>query len=285
MARYRKIDPRIWNDAKFSSLSDNGKLAFFMLLTHPSMTSLGAMRATLQGLAAEMQWAPEAFREAFLEASSKGMAEYDAKACLIALPKFIQYNQPESPNVVKAWVGALDLLPECDLKTLVIARARGFAEGMGKGFAEALPEAFAKAMPYQEPEQEQEPLKSLSNPAGLEVIAVDDVHPASEVKINGTAKADRIPIQKIVALYHESLPSCRRCEKITEARAGYIRQRWREDLTTIEAWGNFYGYVSQSSFLTGRAPGRDGKPPFVADIEFLTKPASFAKIAEGKYHQ
>lgn len=47
MARYRKIDSRIWNDAKFRELSDNGKLVFLMLLTHPSMTSLGAMRATV----------------------------------------------------------------------------------------------------------------------------------------------------------------------------------------------------------------------------------------------
>lgn len=156
MARYRKVDSRIWNDAKFSSLSDNGKLAFLMLLTHPSMTSIGAMRATIPGLASEMNWTTEDFREAFMEASSKGMAEHDGKACLIALPNFIRYNQPESPNVVKAWVGALDLLPECGLKNLVISRARDFAEGMSKAFAEALPEDFAKNMPYPEPEPEPE---------------------------------------------------------------------------------------------------------------------------------
>ena len=155
MARYRKIDPRIWNDAKFSELSDNGKLVFFMLLTHPSMTALGAMRGTVEGLAAEMHWTPEAFREAFREALSKGMAEHDGKACLVALPSFIKYNPPESPNVVKAWVGSLDLLPECSLKTRVVARAKAFAEGMPKGFGKAFAEAFAKNMPNQEQEQEQ----------------------------------------------------------------------------------------------------------------------------------
>ncbi len=155
MARYRKIDPRIWNDAKFSELSDNGKLVFFMLLTHPNMTSLGAMRGTIEGLAAEMHWTTEAFREAFREALSKGMAEHDAKACFVSLPSFIKYNQPESPNVVKAWVGALDLLPECDLKNRVVARARDFAEAMPKGFGKAFAEAFAKNMPNQEQEPEQ----------------------------------------------------------------------------------------------------------------------------------
>lgn len=163
MARFRKIDPRIWNDAKFSSFSDNGKLAFLMLLTHPNMTSLGAMRATLGGLAEELGWSAEAFREAFREALSKGMVEHDPKACLIALPNFVKYNPPESPNVVKAWVGALDLLPECTLKTCVVARAKAFAEGMGKGFGEAFADTFGKAMPNPEPEPEPEPKKNTPN--------------------------------------------------------------------------------------------------------------------------
>lgn len=156
MARYRKIDPRIWNDAKFGDLSDSAKLLFFMLLTHPNMTAIGAMRATTPGLAAELGWDIEDFAEAFQQVLSKGMAEHDERACFIALPKFIQYNPPESPNVVKAWVGALDLLPECSLKTRAVARAKEYAEGMNDGFAKALPKAFAKSMPIQEQEQEQD---------------------------------------------------------------------------------------------------------------------------------
>lgn len=155
MSRYRKVDPRIWNDEKFRDLGDQAKLVFFMLLTHPNMTAIGAMRGTLAGLAEELGWTPEAFREAFADVLAKGMAEHDQRACLIALPKFIKYNPPESPNVVKAWANALDLLPECDGKNRVIARAVEFAKGLTKGFAEALPEAFAKAMAIQEQEQEQ----------------------------------------------------------------------------------------------------------------------------------
>ena len=147
MSRYRKVDPRIWNDAKFSGLSDEAKLLFFMLLTHPSMTALGAMRGTLPGLAAEIGWSAEGFLKAFQEVSEKGMAEHDERACLVALPKFLKYNPPESPNVVKAWAAAVDMLPECELKNRVIARAKSFAEGMSEGFAKALPEAFAEDMP------------------------------------------------------------------------------------------------------------------------------------------
>jgi len=156
MARYRKIDPRIWNDEKFHSMSDNGKLAFLFLLTHPHMTALGAMRATIGGLADELGWTREAFAEAFGEALSKGMAKHDSRACFIALPNFIRYNPPESPNVIKAWVGALDLLPECSLKTRTVTGAKAFAKDLGEAFAKAFREALAKTMPNQEQEQEQE---------------------------------------------------------------------------------------------------------------------------------
>lgn len=154
--RYRKVDPRIWNDSKFMELSDAAKLVFFLLLTHPQMTALGGMRGSLPGLAAEIGWTPEVFREAFLEASHKGMAEHDEKASLIAIPKFIRYNPPESPNVIKAWIGAAELLPECSLKTRVLQRAQAFSEGMTEGFRKAFREAFAKSMANQEQEQEQE---------------------------------------------------------------------------------------------------------------------------------
>lgn len=156
MSKYRKIDVRIWNDAKFRDLSHNAKLVFFFLLTHPNMTALGAMRSTLSGLAEELDFELEVFREAFREAFAKGMVKHDSKACLIALPNFIKYNQPESPNVVKAWVNSLDLLPECDLKNDVISLSANALKGYSKAFREALPEAFLKTYPKSMPNQEQE---------------------------------------------------------------------------------------------------------------------------------
>ena len=148
MSRYRKVDPRIWNDEKFRNLSDNGKLVFFMLLTHPHMTALGAMRANIPGLAADMGWSEKAFREAFGEALSKGMAKHDSGACLVALPRFLKYNPPEAPNVVKAWRSSLDLLPECELKSEIFQEAKAFAEGMTEGFGKAFAEGIGKDYAY-----------------------------------------------------------------------------------------------------------------------------------------
>lgn len=140
MSHYRKIDVRIWNDAKFNSLSSDGKLAFFMLLTHPMMTALGAMRGTPSGLAEEIGMAPEPFKEGFAELLSKRLAEHDADGRLIALPNFLKYNPPANPNAVRAWVKSLEMLPECELLHLVIQRAKASA----KGFKERLPEPFAE---------------------------------------------------------------------------------------------------------------------------------------------
>ncbi len=159
MSRYRKVDPRIWNDEKFRALSNKGKLVFFMLLTHPAVTALGAMRGSVAGLADEMGWPVEAFREAFNDILHQDMVEIDPKACLIALPNFVRYNRPESPNVVKAWIGSLDLLPECELLERVVQRAEDALQDMPVSFQQAFAEAFDKPMPYQEQEQEQEQKK------------------------------------------------------------------------------------------------------------------------------
>src|SRR5262245_45064461 len=100
MARYRKIDTRTWNDSKFNHLSDDGKLEFFLLLTHPHLLPIGAMRGTILGLASEIHWPVERFQNGFYEMLNNNMVKYDEQAALIWLPNFVKYNIPTSPNVV-----------------------------------------------------------------------------------------------------------------------------------------------------------------------------------------
>jgi hypothetical protein len=152
MPHYRKIETKIWNDEKFMSLSNLAKLSFLFTLTHPNMTSLGAMRSTIEGLASELDVSLEVFREAF----DKGMLKADQKAKLIYAPNFLKYNRPESPNVVKAWGGAYKMLPECPTKKAIFNQVfcitkqidksykKGFAKGKPGGFVEVFKEAFAE---------------------------------------------------------------------------------------------------------------------------------------------
>ena len=102
--------------------------------------------------------------------------------------------------------------------------------------------------------------------------------------MSSSAKSDRVPIKEIISLYHEILPNHPSCQKVTKAREGNIKQRWREDLQTIEQWRNYFVYISKSKFLTGKVPPRDGRPPFIANIEWVTKAANYTKILEGNYH-
>lgn len=147
MARYRKIDPRIWSDHKFSSLSRDAKLVFLFFLTHPNMTPLGAMRASLPGLSSELGWKERKFRQAFNEIFVRGMVQHDKKASFIWLPNFIKYNQPESPNAIKAWGKFMDFLPECVLREQALEVIKAFVAALPLAFVEAIPEAILKSTP------------------------------------------------------------------------------------------------------------------------------------------
>ena len=136
MGRYRKIDPRIWNDAKFSSLSHEGQRLFLYVLTHPSMTSLGAFRATPDGLMAEIgindeqcnehcrEQCTEHRQNTFDELLVKELVKYDEKSKTVFAPNFIKYNAPENANVVIGWENALDQIPEGSLKLEAIEKAK-----------------------------------------------------------------------------------------------------------------------------------------------------------------
>ena len=110
MSKYRKIDPRIWNDAKFNDLSSNAKLVFFLLLTHPHLTALGAMRASIAGLANDLRFTEKAFRESLGECFQNGLIKHDERACFVWLPNYLKYNKPGNPNVLSSWGTWLDYL-------------------------------------------------------------------------------------------------------------------------------------------------------------------------------
>lgn len=139
--RYRKIDPRIWNDFKFNRLSATGQFLFLYLLTHSNLTSIGLLKIKKEALAHERDWDKEAFFLAFDLASQLGLLEYD-ECGLICLPNFIKYNEPESLTVVKGWRKARAYVPECPLFYKQVTRLKKYCENRGKNFVEAFYCAF-----------------------------------------------------------------------------------------------------------------------------------------------
>ena len=98
------------------------------------------------------------------------------------------------------------------------------------------------------------------------------------------AKKISVPYEQIVNLYHKCLPSLPTVIKLTVKRKTQIRQRFNEDMNALNNWKNYFEYVAESDFLMGRTQPTDGRPVFVADLEWITQAGHFTKITEGKYH-
>jgi hypothetical protein len=282
-AKYRKISPAIWNDGNFKAFSDTGKLVFFMLLTHPHTSAIGTLRAFLPGLAPELGWPEEVFREAFREAFAKGMVKVDEKAGLIWLPNFLKHNPPESPNVVKSWISSYEECPECGLKKEVLQIVKSFSRGLGEAFTQAFMEAFAKALPNQEQEQEQDPDTDPADQSPME-------NPADESgrqKVKG--KMPNCPHTLLVDLYHEILPELPRVKIWEGQRRQSLASRWRQvfsrqKFTTVEQGIEYFRrlfiHVRASPFLMGQTA-----KPFVCSLEWMARAGNYAKIIENRYHE
>jgi hypothetical protein len=164
MAWHRKIDVRMWGDQRFRELvapPPCSQFAWIFLLTCRFTTSLpGLLVAGEAAIAEALHWPIEGFRKAFSEISAKGMATADWAAPLVFVRNAVNYNFPESPNVVRSWANHWDMIPECALKLDAYRVLTRRLEAKGKAFAEAFSEACRRpclqASPNQEQEQDQE---------------------------------------------------------------------------------------------------------------------------------
>jgi len=155
MARFRKVDVRTWVDKKFRELTPIppcGQGLWLYLLTNPDTVNIpGLYRAGEAQMAEALGWSLKAFQEAFREAYSKGMVKADWKARVVWIPKAIEYNQPESPNVIIGWSKMWDEIPDCELKEEAYHTLKHHIEtskALKKGFMEAFRKVFAKDYAY-----------------------------------------------------------------------------------------------------------------------------------------
>lgn len=116
--------------------------------------------------------------------------------------------------------------------------------------------------------------------------------PASEGR-GGAATIPDCPHVLLVALYHEMLPTLPQTLEWNAQRQAMARSRWREKAVsekyaTVEEglayWRRFFVWVSKSDFLMGRTDPKQGRKPFLADLEWLLTASKFTKVLEGKYH-
>jgi hypothetical protein len=213
MSHYRKIDTRINNDAKFRSLKPMEQWLWYRLMTHDHMTAIGGIRITIGGLAEELGIRRQDCERYFLELARKNLISHDEKNNIVVFKNFIRYNRPESPNVVKSWDGAIDLLPECELRDQLIQQIASFIyKNFNEAFQEALPEAFRKAfrktMPNQEQEQKQEQNNKISTSAHAEKIEIIANEENKKIFELPTKKGDNFPIfESDVTIFKNNYPA------------------------------------------------------------------------------
>lgn len=146
--RFRKVEVRTWGDEKFRALTPIpacGQGLWLYLITGPHTGPIpGLFRAGRAGMAEELGWELEAFDKAFAEVFEQGMVKADFKARVMWIPKALQHNTPESPNVVRSWSAEFDLIPECDLKREAYEGLRNAVSAMGPAFLAAFEEVIRK---------------------------------------------------------------------------------------------------------------------------------------------
>lgn len=198
----------MWADSKFRALSPlppSGQSLWVYLLTGPHTGPIpGLFRLGPMALKEELGWDEEGFDKAFREvfgegfdgAFREGMAKADTKARVMALPKAIFHNLPQSPNVVQSWAEEWKSIPDCWLKNESKQQIRAALSTVGSAYVavfdkitgcdsghEPSPKASAKPSPKpspkpcrkpmanqeQEQEQEQELKKTPLPPMGGDV--------------------------------------------------------------------------------------------------------------------
>ncbi|WP_281915963.1 hypothetical protein [Caldimonas thermodepolymerans] len=317
MSRYRKIEVRTWTDAKFRKLTPIppcGQGLWFFLLTGPFTGPIpGLFRAGRAAMAEELGWSTEAFDEAFREVSEQGMAEADFTARLVWLPKALNYNRPENPNVVKSWRAELDLLPECELKHRALAAIREHLQTLGNAYVAALfgdespvekhiekpspkpsGKPLPKDMPNQEQEQEQEQEKDIGgHPAAAPQLPLPgDPPPPADLasrkaqRLRQVAEEAREAYNRILAKPHGLLTACtvlnkprlKAVEKALPTARAICRQLSGDDRVTPEFWNALFEAAAKDDFLAGRGPYRPPHENWRPDFEYLLRESVIAKL-------
>lgn len=144
--RYRNVSCRMWTGSPdFINLSKDGKLAWLFLITGPQteivpgLFSLGSRR-----MAEEVGFTDDEAKAALDEIVAAGMARVDASLRFVWVPKALDHNPPESPNVVRSWRHAWDLFPKCQLLDEATASFRSLLADMGDAYLVAFEEALGE---------------------------------------------------------------------------------------------------------------------------------------------
>lgn len=299
MARARNIKPGIMENEDLAELEPIARLLFvylWMLADRDGRLEDRPKRIKVKALPYDSEANVD---ELLDELQSSGFIvryEADRTRC-IQIVNFLKHQKPHSNE-------SASVLPPCPEELLTMVQSScdqgddgefpGF-EGLGPCISDSLIPDSLIACEKKE--------ANASVDSGAKAAPTDDL--LTEREGNGST-GERVsegiptcPVQQIVSLYHAAMPENPKVRVLDDARRKAIGARWRQasklhgvgpfgystGADGLAAWKAFFEVCADSDFLTGKSQPRPGKPPFVADIDFLMSPSGFKKTLENKYHR
>lgn len=122
---YRKIDPRMWDDERFATLSQPTKLVWLLILTGPHTTPLpGLSNVGVAALAESSRYDGDTVSRGLVELSRAGMVEFNPTCRVLRVPNAPKYNPCSNPKVLKGWFSLFKSVPDCAEKFRHLASLR-----------------------------------------------------------------------------------------------------------------------------------------------------------------
>lgn len=289
MRTYGSIQTCFWENPSAQKLSDQGKLLVTYLLTGPHTSMLGCFRLPVGYITVDLNWDIEKVNKSFQELTEMNFIARDEISGWLIIHDFLKWNPIQGPKQAKGIQKLFDNVPsQTTVLKLIIKNLLKHNKYLHEDFIKRLhTHELNSGNPFdtlseivvanqdqdqnqeQDQEQNQEHLSSLRE----EVVSRAD-------------NRSNCPHEEIINLYHQLLPMCAPVRIWNKTRRGCLKQRWSENPKhqNLDWWKNYFDHVKKSDFLIGKIDGRDGKPPFIVDLEWLVRPNNFAKVIEGKYH-
>lgn len=155
MSRYRKIDPRIWNDERFVKLDSDEKLIAIYAFTAQS-NRIGIFKFSPAMAAEQLDMGGETFAKRFDNVCKALRWTFDKGLRVLYIPTWWKYNTPENPNVLQSNLDDLHDLPQTPLLTEFASNVAYLPATQHERFNLTLAKGLPERMAHQEQEQEQE---------------------------------------------------------------------------------------------------------------------------------
>jgi hypothetical protein len=199
MREYGKIHSSFWTSQDIREAGEDGRVLAAYLLTSPHSNMLGCFRVPLAYVSDDLKWPLQRVLEGFEKLSQRVWLTFDKGSEWVVIHKFLKWNQPENPNVVRA---AEKLFAQIPGSSGVKAILAGVIAEFEPRFSvdklvefEPFPNPFdTSAKAYRKPEPEPEPLpepepEPKEEPVVLHTTAPEELPAPPEIVPNNRAAA------------------------------------------------------------------------------------------------